>query len=492
MIRSIRFTLTLWYAGIFTLILGAFGWALYQNVSSSLARDVDRELALRADGVANAIHSYWEAKRQAVAPGNWEGAPAGSLKEVAALGQFPALVRQWAEETGHLQAGRPAAVLDHNGRLLAVSSRYPIFAQATVEEALAAAEHRPIIFHTVSLAEGRTRLVTRPMVDGGVRFGFVQGAASLAGSDTSLARLRLWLWWLIPFTLLLIGTVGWFLTDKALQPVDAMVRMAQHISAQRLEERLVVPKTGDELERLAITINDMLGRLERAFKRLRQFSAAASHELRTPLTVMKGELEVTLRRPRETEEYRQTLETHLKTIDEMTHTVEELLMLARGEAVDSAVEWKPVNITDLLHEAIKPWQVLAAGKGLKIQIHADGPAWVRGERRLLERIITNLTDNAVRHLGEHGVVTISVDKGHGQVRLRVQDNGPGIPPEELSQLFDRFFKPRSGSANGGGGAAGLGLGLCRWIAEVHRGRIEASSAEGQGATFTVWLPMHQA
>lgn len=486
MFRSIRITLTLWYAGIFTLILAAFGWALHENVSSSLARDVDRALSQRADGIATAIHSYWEARRQGTAPGNWESAPAGSLREEFRLGRFPALVKQWAQETDNLQSGRAATILDNQGRVIAVSSRYPMFSQTVIEQTLAAAQDRPLVFHTVSQPEGRMRIVTRPMIDGGVTFGYIQVAASLAGADGSQARLRLWLWWLIPFTLLLIGTVGWFLTGKALEPVDAMVRKAQQISAQRLEERLIVPKTGDELERLAITVNDMLGRLERAFKRLRQFSAAASHELRTPLTVMKGELEVTLRRPRTAEEYRETLQTHLRTIDDMTHTVEELLMLARGEAVDATVEWKPVDMSALVRDGAKPFQTLASGKGVKIEIQTDGPAWVRGERRLLERIITNLLENALKHLDEHGIVQVSVERGNNQIRLRVKDNGPGIPPEELSQLFDRFFRPRP-SANGG---SGLGLGLCRWIAEVHRGRIEATSAEGQGATFTVWLPQH--
>lgn len=489
MIRSIRFTLTLWYAGIFAVILCLFGWALHRNVAMSQARDVDKALALRAVAVANAIHSFWEARagEPGAAPGNWQAAPSASLNEEVATGRFPALVTQWAQQTGNLETGRPSGILDQNGRILAASSNFAQLPQPFMERALAdARQQQRSVYHTVQLPEERIRLVSRPVVEGDHTICFIQAAASLAEADASLKRLRLWLFWLIPFTVAVTSAVGWLLVHQALGPVGQMVTQAQRISAERLERRVNVPRTGDELEWLGTTFNEMLARLERAFRRLRQFSAAASHELRTPLTVMQGELEVALRKPREPEEYREVLRTHLRTIEEMAHTVEELLMLARSEAAGDALEWRPVNLGQLAAQTAEQLGIVAKQKRVRLVVRASEPVWVGGERRLLERVVANLLDNAIRHTPAKGAVTVGAERRGHEACLIVQDTGPGIPPEELSGIFERFFKPLS--STNGSHSTGLGLGLCRWIAEAHDGRIEAASSPGEGATFTVWLP----
>jgi heavy metal sensor kinase len=266
-----------------------------------------------------------------------------------------------------------------------------------------------------------------------------------------------------------------------------MIAQARRISAQYLESRLDVPGTGDELEHLATTFNGMLDRLDRAFKRLRQFSAATSHELRTPLTIMKGELEVALRRPRDVEEYQRVLRTQLEALNEFTRTVEELLTLARSESGAGAVDWRPVELGTLARRVCQARRPLADSKGVRVEVEAHEAVWVRGEGRLLERVLSNLLDNALRHTPERGRVTIRTGVENEGAVVVVRDTGPGIPPEELPRLFDRFFSRSAASARGFVG--GLGLGLCRWIAEVHLGRIEASSPPGGGAAFSVFLPL---
>ncbi|MGH2349844.1 MAG: sensor histidine kinase, partial [bacterium] len=314
---------------------------------------------------------------------------------------------------------------------------------------------------------------------------FIQTAGSLKHVDDSLAGLRLWLLWLTPLTLLGTSAIGWFLATTALRPVGRMTRQAQRIGAERLEDRLDVPKTGDELERLAATFNDLLARLEHAFRRMRQFSAAASHELRTPLTAMKGELEVVLRKPRRPEEYRSVLHTHLQLVDEMAHLVAELLMLARSDAVKGAVEFRPVEIGALIRQVSDLWCRSAEAKGIRITIATPKRVWVRGEPRLLERVVANLLDNAIRHTPAGGRITVRSERHGEQACLIVQDTGPGIPAGELPHIFDRFFKPPAAT---NGSSTGLGLGLCRWIVEAHAGRIDIISPPAQGATFTVWFP----
>ena len=246
-------------------------------------------------------------------------------------------------------------------------------------------------------------------------------------------------------------------------------------------------QTGDELQRLGVTFNDMLARLESTFHRLRQFSAAASHELRTPLTVMRGELEVALRKPRDPEEYQRVLRTHLDTVNDMAHTVEELLTLARSESVDGAIEWRPVELSGLARQVSETWRKVAKPKSVTVDVPAKAPVWVRGEPRLLERIIANLLDNAVRHTPPKGRVTLRTERQGQEACLIVEDTGPGIDSDEMPQIFNRFFKPWS--KTDGSKSTGLGLGLCRWIAEAHHGRIEVSSPPGRGATFVVWLPV---
>ncbi len=490
MMRSVRVRLTVWYVSILAGILSLFGWILYSNVKTGLARDVDRALTFQAGTVAQSIIAFWEAERSAPgsAPGNWAGAPTRSLGDAANQGRLPALVVRWAQRVQALDSRQVLCVMDQNGRIMAASTGFVHPPPALMEYAVSEARRGRTVYNTFEDPEhGRIRVVTRPVTESGRVLYLVQLAASLAQADASLGRLRLWLWWLIPSTLVVVSSVGWLLVRQALLPVGQMTARAQQISGEHLSERVPVPRSRDEMERLARTFNEMLDRLERAFRQLRQFSAAASHELRTPLTVMKGELEVTLRRPRSTEEYRQVLRTHLETVDQMTETVEVLLMLGRSEAVRGALELRPLEFSQLVQQAIGVWRTLAQKRGVSVECRAGSVVWVSGERRLLERVVANLLDNAIRHTPEGGMVTVLMieDPGH-EVRLAVRDTGPGILPETLSRIFDRFFQPWTNAD--GTTSTGVGLGLCRWIVEAHHGRILVESPPGQGATFTVLLP----
>jgi heavy metal sensor kinase len=488
-IRSIRYTLTLWYVGVITAILCLFGWVLYANVDASLNRDVNKVLASQSASVASTVAAFWQAERAApgLGPGNWIAAPSDTLPELIDAGRLPELVTRWAEKTGRLETVQPIRLLDRGGRPLAETAGFTQIGLRLTEVAVAEAKQGHDVYETLQSSEGRIRLMTHPVVEGKRVFYFVQAAASLSQADASLAGLRLWLLWLIPSTLFVTGAVGWFLANTALRPVGHMITQAQRIGAEHLDERLDVPRSGDELEQLAVTFNHMLARLEGAFRRLRQFSAAASHELRTPLTVMKGELEVALRKPRDSEEYQRVLRTHLETIEEMAHTVEELLALARSEAVEGAIERRPVELGGLVHQISERWKPLATAKAVRVEVPVHESVWVHGEQRLLERLISNLLDNAIRHTPSNGLVIVQSERWENQACLKVKDTGPGIPPEEFPHLFDRFFKPRSSDAKAL--STGLGLGLCRWIVEAHRGRIEVASPPQQGAIFTVWLPL---
>ena len=478
MIRSIRFTLSLWYVGILAITLCLFGGVLYSSVRATLAQDVEDLLASRADGVADSLFVFLEVR--------WKKEPtARTLQKEFEEGKLPSLVSRWAQGAGRIETLRPIRLIDREGKMLYVSPNFTAFGLPLRETTVKEAKLANTVYETFNLPDQRVRLVTRPVVEGTQVLYFVQVASSLKQVDASLARLRFWLIWLIPSTLLVTSAVGWFLATLALRPVNRMIGHAQKISGEHLEERIDVPRTGDELERLAQTFNDMLVRLERAFRQLRQFSAAASHELRTPLTVMKGELEVALRRPRTVEEYQEVLGTHLEALNEMSHIVEQLLALARSGMSGGAVDWRPLELGALVKGVHEIWQVVAEEKGIQAEIQNHEPVWIRGEQRLLERLVSNLLDNAIKHTPPKGKVTVRVDREGNHARLTVKDTGSGIPSEELPKIFDRFFTRASGPSK----STGLGLGLCRWIAEAHQGQIAVDIPHQGGAAFTVFLPL---
>jgi heavy metal sensor kinase len=488
MIRSIRFSLTLWYAAILIVILSLFGGVLYANMRFNLARDVDRLLISEADGVGDAIASFGKAELKDKNPGI---ASQDKIAEIllanAARGELPALVRRWAEVTNELDTVRPIRIISKEGETLAFSPSLSNWVIPVNAQALRHAGMGKTSYETYDVADGhRVRIVTYPMLEKGRVLYFIQVATSLLQTDASLERLKSWLLWLIPTTAILASLVGWFLASLALRPVGRMIREARQMSESRLHQRIAVPKTGDELQKLGQTFNEMLDRFERGFKRLRQFSAAASHELRTPLTVMKGEMELVLRKSRTEGEYERVLRNQLRVVDDMARVVEQLLAVAHAEDGELAVQWEALELEALIRSVAQSFGPIAQDKKISLQITAEKSVRIQGERRLLERLIANLLENAIRHTPSEGQVTLEAVRREGQSLLIVRDTGKGILAENMPKIFDKFFSPQQSSE--GIPSTGIGLGLCRWIAEVHRGRIEVTSLPGHGAEFTVSFP----
>ncbi|MDD5226884.1 MAG: ATP-binding protein [Candidatus Omnitrophica bacterium] len=488
MIRSIRFSLTLWYAAILIVILSLFGGVLYTNVRSNLARDVDRLLISEADGIGDAITSFGKAELEAKNPAII------SQDKIAEIflanisqGELPALVGRWAKVTDELDTIRPVRIVSPKGEILAFSPSLSNWLIPINPQALRGSADGMTFYETYRVADGhRVRIVTHPIREKGHSFYFVQVATSLLQTDASLEGLKNWLLWLIPSTAILASLIGWFLASLALRPVGKMIREARQMSESRLHQRIEVPKTGDELQKLGFTFNEMLDRFERGFKRLRQFSAAASHELRTPLTVMKGEIELVLRKPRTDAEYERVLRNQLLVVNDMARIVEQLLAVAHAEDGELAVQWETLELETLIRSVTQSFDPIAREKNISLQIVAEGSVRIQGERRLLERLIANLLENAIKHTPAGGRVTLEAVRRKEQSYLIVKDTGKGILAEELPKIFDKFFSPQHSSE--GIPSTGIGLGLCRWIAEVHRGKIEVASLPGHGAEFTVFFP----
>jgi heavy metal sensor kinase len=326
-------------------------------------------------------------------------------------------------------------------------------------------------------------LSTRMDVDGHAYT--VQVAAPLTELRQGL-RDALWLLLpLFPVVLLLASAGGYWISRRALAPVDQITRTARSITADKLSKRLTVAPTGDELQRLAETLNEMIARLESAFKKIARFTADASHELRTPLAVMRTTAEVALRGEPVNGEHREALEQIVAEIQRTSHLVENLLLIANADSGHGWLPMKRVDLASAVGEACAEAGVLARAKGVQLAVRLpEDPVWVAGDANALRRLFLILMDNAVKYTPAGGTCEVSLAERDGLVVGTVRDTGIGISDEDLPHIFDRFYRvDRARSRRQGG--TGLGLAIGRWIAESHDARISVESAVDRGSVFRV-------
>lgn len=276
------------------------------------------------------------------------------------------------------------------------------------------------------------------------------------------------------------------LSRKALQPVDDVTAAARIVSLQNLSMRLPVPVHRDELQRLSLAWNEMLGRLDDSTKRLAQFTADASHELRTPVAVIRMAAEIALRHERSDEEYREVLQKIQEQSLDMTGTIENLMELARADAGQARFVLVPLDVGEVLEEVRAQVAPLVAARGLGLALRlADGDLRIAGDRSALRRLLLILVENAMKFTPTPGQIDLGIACVDTQVVVEVADTGIGIGSLDLPRIFDRFYQADSARAQGG---SGLGLSLAQWVAQGHQGRIEVETALGAGARFRVYLP----
>ncbi len=244
----------------------------------------------------------------------------------------------------------------------------------------------------------------------------------------------------------------------------------------------------DEVGRLARTLDEMIGRLDDAFRRQRQFTGDASHELRTPLTVIKGEIDVSLQKDREPEDYRQVLLAVNEEVDHLIRLTGSLLTLARADAGRIPLTIEDVDIGEVVTGAVDQARSSARDKGVGMNVDPGPPVTLRADEDLLLQLLLNLLDNAIKYTAAGGEVTVGWGMNGRQVELRVRDTGIGIPSEHLPYLFNRFYRVDQVRSHAQGGV-GLGLAICRWVAEAHGGSIRVESTPDEGSVFMVSLPI---
>jgi heavy metal sensor kinase len=290
----------------------------------------------------------------------------------------------------------------------------------------------------------------------------------------------------LPAALLLIGATGYAVARRALRPLDVMASRADKITAERLGERLPIATPNDELGHLGRVFNETLGRLERSFEQLRRFTADASHELRTPLTAIRSVGEVSLQKGGDAEYYRDIVGSMLEEANRLTKLVDSLLTMSRADAGRIPLQPTEFSVLDLAKEAGSVIEVLAEEKNQTMTIDGDPNVIVRGDRLILRQALINLLDNAVKYSPAGGRVEVRAGAMEGEAFVDVQDNGPGIPDEHRSHVFDRFYRVDKSRSREEGGA-GLGLSITQWAVEANGGRIDLDCDHGPGCRFRIRL-----
>jgi heavy metal sensor kinase len=460
---TVRTRLTLWYTGVLVTILLVVSALSYSLLRWSVLHDVDQSLVTTADVVREASE---EVASTTVIPG-----PEAALREL--LG--PEFYDKFFQ------------LMDPEGRPRARSRLRRQSALALSAQARANAARGRLTFETLHLGEGPARLLTVPVVRGGRVVEIVQVGMSLEASERTLSRYLTILVVLVPLAIVLAAGGGILLARRALRPVDTMSLAARRITAEDLSRRIPRHRTGDELDRLAETLNAMLDRLEDAFAQVRRFAADAAHELRTPLTALRGGIEVALRGERSPEEYRRVLRSSLEEVERLTHLAEDLLLLSRFSVVVSAPRQR-VELEPLVMEALDVGTQLAHGRGVSIVATGLTPAAVVGDASALRRALLNLLDNAVKYTPPGGKIEVSLAREGHRAAIAVRDTGVGIAPADVEHVFQPFVRLEAGREEVPDGA-GLGLSIARSIIVAHGGELTLESTPGAGSVFTIRLPL---
>ena len=311
---------------------------------------------------------------------------------------------------------------------------------------------------------------------------------SVLSMENALARLTDLLAVLLPSLIGCAAFGGYLLVTWALRPVDRLSRTAEQMSLQNLSLRLPVVATGDALERLSISLNNMLGRLRDSVQSSRRFLADASHELRTPLTVIKGELQELSNEGGITgEALRERVGSVLEEVARLEHLVSGLLALSRLDAGETQRERTELNLAELVRSTAEQMRLMAEDRGISIELSGLQSAVIQGDRSRIKQIIVNLLDNAIRFTPARGSVIVRTSEDGTHALLEVIDTGVGIPKASLPLVFDRFYRADEARSRDDGGA-GLGLSIVKSICAMHGADIEVSSQLGEGSCFRVRFP----
>lgn len=476
--QTLRGRLTAWYSGALALTLAAFAGVLYLDRRNASYQELDQRIQSEASLTAGILAESYRAR--------------GVLVRADSAGR-PVLIPDLA---ALLEAVPGFLIITaRDGSLLFASSDSRALTFQEVEQL-----QRPATAPLSGRAEGTLRLepngpnvhyVVRLVTDAGPQFGAILAAADVRTAELGPEELLSTMVLVLPIGLAVALLMGSWISRRALAAVDLIITEVREITDGRsLHRRLAEPMVKDEIGRLVETLNQMMTRLERSFIALRRFTADASHELKTPLTVLRAGVERAITTPNLPQETLATLEETLQVIKRMTEMVDALLTLARADEGIAPLHREPVDLRGIVEEVRETGELLAEESGVRMEVATPPePMVVSVDATRIRQLILNLLTNAVKYTPPGGTVRMQLGAANGRITLSVADTGIGIAPGDLPHIFDRFWRADSArTRTGERPGAGLGLAICKWIAEAHGGHIDVVSRPGRGTTFTVILP----
>jgi len=459
--RSIGFRLAAWYFAVFTCGLAIFSVAAWFAMRASVYHAIDDELRDRVRGVTQFMENQISSL---------------SLLEIR---------DEFREHSVLGPGGDLFQVCDQQGQWL---YRSVSLENANVAITLPASLSTPR-FQDLQIQKHWLRFYSQRIVVNGKAY-TVQVASLMNEAYEALERFRLILLLATPLLLILASAGGYWLSTRALSPVDDISQAAQRISIENLEDRLNVSKTGDQLQRLSETLNAMLARLGSSVRRMKQFTADASHELRAPVSLIRTSAEVAVqKRDRPAGEYLQALDEILEEAERTSQVVDSLMLLARADSGKEVSEASVADICGIIRGAADQGEKLARNHNLNFLAQIpEGPIWIQADTDALRRVLLILIDNAAKYTPSGGSVGVRFEARDGFAIASVSDTGIGIAKEDVAHIFDRFWRADKARSREQGGA-GLGLSIAKWIVEMHRGSIDVESEPGKGSTFHVRVPL---
>ncbi len=456
----LRIRLAAWYFLVLFLAFGAFSLLAFFEVRRSIHSAVDEGLRDRAADIRELLERQWPAKQV-----QSELAAGSSVRGEDDILEIAETHGEWAYSS--------VSALHYGLRLVRGGKPGGKFEFSTVYS-----KGMPL-----RILNGHLRVAEKAYD--------VQIAAPMDDFYDAVNRFRLLLLFSVPVLLLVASAGGYWLGRKALAPVGEIARAAQSISEHELSKRLPILQTGDELQSLSETLNEMFGRLERAFKRVTQFTADASHELRTPVALMRTRTEIALRKERSEADYRETIVRIHQELERTSALIENLMTLARADSGSEAMQVASTNLNEVLLEISEAARLLAQGKSIHYEQRLpETPLHVKGNAPSLRRLFLILIDNAVKYTPREGRISVVLDASDGAAVTEIRDTGVGISPSDLPHIFERFYRADASRSRGSGGT-GLGLSIAQWVVEAHQGKISVASKVGEGCVFRVQIPLSE-
>ena len=474
---TIRRRLTVWYTVALAVTVLAFGTALYIERRQAGVRELDQRLSLESDLAHRWLTQSYKVLGRIVTNSGLR------------LSLDPAI-------SAYLEPARDYLVVaDTAGQVLALSDVTRSLSAEALQSLTGSLDTLPLTRHGGVLAlgppTGKVRYLVIPVDDAGPGIGGLLVATPTRQASFGPTDLLRSMLLIAPVILVSAGLIGYWLAGSSMRPVEGIMDEVDAISDGRsLHRRLAVPLSGDEMARLALTVNGMLARLEQSFASLRRFTADASHELKTPLMVLRAGVERALVHPGIPSEILQSLDETLAQINQMTEMVENLLTLARADEGRAPLAVEQCDLRELVADVAETAGILGEEAGVTaVHTMPETPVRLAVDRHRIREMLLNIVTNAIKYTPRGGSIVLALEENQDAVTFTVRDTGIGIAAGDLPHIFERFWRAdparsRTGERSG----VGLGLAIAKWIAEAHGGSITVQSRPGRGTMFTIRLP----